>query len=101
MKVSNSVHRVIITAMDEHIHYWDFERSLVEDKPFTRDDFMITWARLKLASAVTSFFLDPTFKEGLVGLYNGGVYYVNLDSKYRTVLTGTIGKIFRVINALN
>lgn len=87
--------------MDEHIHYWDFERSLVEDKPFTRDDFMITWARLKLASAVTSFFLDPTFKEGLVGLYNGGVYYVNLDSKYRTVLTGTIGKIFRVINALN
>lgn len=79
--------------MDEHVHYWDFERQLAIDSPFEDENFMITWARLKLSSAPTSFFLDPTFKEGLVGLFNGGIYYVNLDSKYRTVLTGTIGKL--------
>lgn len=67
VRVSNQTHRLIITAMDEQIHYWDFERQLFTDKPFDNPDFMINWGRLKLASAVTSFFLDPTFKEGLVG----------------------------------
>ncbi|KAL4455065.1 hypothetical protein ABPG74_006447 [Tetrahymena malaccensis] len=90
VRVSNQVHRLIVTTMDENIHYWDFERQLQASNPFSHPEFMISWARLKVTSSVTSFSLDPTFKEGLVGLYHGSIYYVNLDSKYRTVLIGTI-----------
>lgn len=53
--------------MDEHIHYWDFEKNLLEGMPFTTSNFFISWVRMKLGSSATSFFLDPTFKEGLVG----------------------------------
>lgn len=38
------------------------------------------------------FWSDKCFT--IKGLYNGGISYVNLDSKYRTVLIGTIDNKF-------
>jgi hypothetical protein len=70
--------------MDENIHYWDFEKIYSINSPFSSYEFMISWARLKISAAATSVHLDPTFREGFVGLFNGGISYVNLDSKYRT-----------------
>lgn len=67
IKISNIIKRVIVTSMDDHIHYWDFDKSFIDDNPFSGSDFFISWARIKLSSSPTSFFLDPTFQEGLVG----------------------------------
>jgi len=67
VRVSNIAHRLIVTALDENIHYWDFERQIMESKPFDNQNFFITWARLKISSSATSFFLDPSFNEGLCG----------------------------------
>ena len=61
------MHRLVVTAMDENIHYWDFEKIVTLDCPFDNNNFLISWARLKISAAATSIFLDPTYKEGFVG----------------------------------
>ncbi|EGR29688.1 notchless, putative [Ichthyophthirius multifiliis] len=95
IKVSNSMHRLIVTAMDEYIHYWDFEKIVGYDLPFNNKDFLISWARLKISGVAISINLDPTFKEGFIGLYSGGISYINLDNKYRTQIAGTIDNKYK------
>ncbi len=79
--------RVLLGSLnDETIYFWNVE--------MVDGSFAPSFLRLKIPGSGAGAFPisicpDPTFSEGLVSTYNGGIYYYNLDNQYASILVGS------------
>lgn len=80
---NNLTRKALITSIDAKIYHWDYNIKRVKIKDENAPE-----AVFKLECPVTTLTLDDESTEGLAGLMDGGIAYLNFKEKLLTKLVG-------------